>query len=218
MGLTDWIQGILRSRRKHARRQASRQQRAALSPGLFVRELEERRVLSVDTLPWDEPLRQLVLEPAPATDAATDESSQSAGEGYEQGFTADEQFMEPLDLTDTPQLQVQWTVEHGALWIDFSGGDPAGNAFSITLSEGTVQVFAGGEAIGDYSLDDGIQSLSITGVVGGNDALTLDFGSSPDLLSLSSIHVDLGGDDSDDLIVVAGGQPLSIDYAGCVKR
>jgi hypothetical protein len=73
MGLTDWIQGILRSRRNRASRQASRQQRAALSPGLFVRELEERRVLSVDTLPWDEPFRQLVLDAgSPADDGAAD--------------------------------------------------------------------------------------------------------------------------------------------------
>jgi flagellar basal body rod protein FlgG len=211
MGLTDWIQGILRSRRKHASRQASRQQRAALSPGLFVRELEERRVLSVDTLPWDEPLRQLVLDAgSPADDGAAD-SFHLAAEGDTLQAAMNDQPAEPVHLSTVSAVRVEGADGVDALRIDFSGSGPNGGEFTVAIADNTLQAIVDGNVIGIHSLD-GIQILYLTGVVGQNDVVTLDFRSNPDLLTLSTIHVDLEGDASDDLVVISDGQAVRIDY------
>ncbi|MCL4204733.1 MAG: hypothetical protein KJ000_19820, partial [Pirellulaceae bacterium] len=211
MGLTDWIQRILRSRTRHASRQTSRRQRAALSPGLFVRELEERRVLSVDTLPWDAPFQQLALDAGSSTDDGAADSFQLAAVSETIHGAAADQPTEAVHLTTVDAVRVESADGLDVLRIDFSKSGPSGGQFTVAVADNTLQAIVDGNVIATHSLD-GIHALYLTGVVGQNDVVTLDFGNNPDLLTLSTIHVDLEGDASDDLVVISDGQAIDIDY------
>jgi hypothetical protein len=108
-------------------------------------------------------------------------------------------------------VRVQGADGVDALRIDFSGSGPSGGEFTVAVANNTLQAIVDGNVIATHSLD-GIHALYLTGVAGQNDVVTLDFGSNPDLLTLSTIHVDLEGDASDDLIVISNGQSIDVDY------
>ena len=124
MGIASWLQAVLRSRRKRANRQTARRHRAALFPSLFVRELEDRRVLSVDTVPWVEPFRHLVIDASPPADDGAANSFHAARQGEYLELSIEGEPSEPVHLSSVSSVRVQDAAGVESLRIDFSGSNP----------------------------------------------------------------------------------------------
>ena len=85
------------------------------------------------------------------------------------------------------------------------------NSVEVVSVEGTIQVRVDGEVVAAW-VGEGIEGLTINGVSGVNDTVTLDFNTYPELLAIGSFTIDLGGDINDRLVVIGDGSAMTIDY------
>ncbi|MEE4315187.1 MAG: hypothetical protein V2J11_11850, partial [Desulfofustis sp.] len=100
---------------------------------MFVRELEDRRVLSVDTVPWVEPFRHLVIDASPLTDDGAADSFHLAREGEYLELTIDGQLTEPIPLSTATSVRVQDPAGVESLRIDFSRSGPLGETLGYEI-------------------------------------------------------------------------------------
>ncbi|NQT16996.1 MAG: hypothetical protein HQ582_29835, partial [Planctomycetes bacterium] len=112
MGIIAWIRRLLGSRRRAKRKSSSRRYREELFPNLFVRQLEERRVLNGTPLTvFDE------MDDGPDTFHIVCE-----GENLEVTVNGEE-FYSGL-LADVSDITVNGSGADDTLIVDFSGGNP----------------------------------------------------------------------------------------------
>ncbi|TVS18283.1 MAG: hypothetical protein EA424_11215, partial [Planctomycetaceae bacterium] len=207
MKLASWLQTILRSRRKRANRETARQHRAALFPSLFVRELEDRRVLSVDTVPWVEPFRHLVIDAGPQADDGAADSFHLARRGEYLELTIDGQPTEPVHLSTVSSVRVQDTTGVESLRIDFSSSDPLeatlgyeilvtgfgelrATDFSLTAGPKDTLTFSGEVDLNGGSFYATAGSILVEGRIASRGAdVTLDAGAGGTLLVSGTIDV-----------------------------
>jgi len=123
MQIAAWIRKLLQVRGRAALRGRSRAMREGLFPNLFVRQLEERRVLSGTTLPWDDPARAAFDAGSQADDGLPDTFYLvRRGDDVRVDVNGQEVFRGPAG--ELEELVFRGSGDEDTLVVDHSGGDP----------------------------------------------------------------------------------------------
>ena len=144
MGLTAWMRGVLAARKRRSRGRASRHRRDKLLPGLFIRELEDRRVLSVGSLVWASAAGELFIDAGAGADNGVPDAFLLTRQGDQLQVSVDGQLAYTADLGEISSIHVNGSSDSDTLTVDFSNGDP--------IPFGGLSFDAGGTVQGSDSL------------------------------------------------------------------
>ncbi|HUT92787.1 MAG TPA: hypothetical protein VMY37_25055 [Thermoguttaceae bacterium] len=150
MRIAAWLQGLLRTRRSDLRKPPPRRYHDELFPNLFVRQLEDRRVLNGTALSWDHGAEEATIDAgALANDGLTD-TFHVVRQGDEVQISVNGREVYAAPLADLENITLNGSRDSDTLIVDFSGGDPfpAGGLIFHGMDGGQDCVLAEGGSSG----------------------------------------------------------------------
>jgi len=176
---TLWFRSfLLKLRRRIEKRfkgSSSRSFDKELIPRLFVRQLEDRRVLNAHALPFQDVARTIVVD---AVLQGHGDTFQVSRQGNQVDIAVDGKETVTANLRDVGAIQLRGSSNQDAFIIDFSGGDP--------VPSGGIQVIGGSPAgaadtLVLQSTPTGLPIRSLTDQIhsGGAGSIQLRFNGSP---------------------------------------
>ena len=124
MQIRSWMARLSRCARRGQRKSPDRSYRDDLFPALFVRQLEDRRVLNASPLTLDPALEPITLDAGAWADDGAADTFQVARQGDDLRVSVNGADLFVGRLDDVGSLVIRGSGDADTLLVDFSGGNP----------------------------------------------------------------------------------------------
>ncbi len=215
MGVREWMRGVLAARKRRARRRTSRHCRDKLLPGLFVRELEDRRVLSVGSLVWASAAGELFLDAGAGANDGVADAFLLTRQGDQLQVSVDGQVAYAADMDGISSIHVNGSSDADTLTVDFSNGDPLPFGGLIFEAGGAVQG-ADSLVVQRGSLDGVIETVThrFERIDDGRISLSFSSDSQPNLTSTIAFTGLASSDHARANVTILGGEDDTVRLSG----
>jgi len=124
MRIVAWIRKLLGIRGRLARRPSSRRHGEELFPNLFVRQLEERRVLNGTALTWDDVVHETTFDAGSFADDGIPDAFRVVCEGNAVQVSVNGEEIHAAQLDEVTNITINGSGDDDTLIVDLSGGNP----------------------------------------------------------------------------------------------